>query len=255
MMIDTHCHLTDKRFKDDLGGVVDEAKEKGVTQFIVPATDLKDSQKVVALTKKYSELFGLVGVYPGNAEKISDTEEMVERLRILLSKGKIAGIGEIGLDCYWNKRDIEKQKEVFKAQLELAIELDLPVVIHSRSSGDEIKAVFSEMDVLPRGQFHCFGESVEFLNYVLSKGFYVSFCGNITYSSANDLRELAKVVPLERLLLETDSPYLPPRELRGSRNTPANVKMTAEFLAELKGVSFEELELATTRNAKELFKF
>lgn len=252
-MIDTHAHLTDPKFID-VTDVIKRASEVGVDKIIVPATDAKDMFLVKELTVKYENVYGLVGIYPGNVEEVGDLEATLKQIEELVSKNeKIVGIGEIGLDCYWNDRDIEKQKVLFKAQLELAIKLRVPVAIHSRKAEREIKEVFEEMKALPKGQFHCFGESRDFLSYILDKDYYVSFCGNITYKSADNLRRLVKLVPLERLLLETDSPYLAPEGQRGRPNEPANVRIIGEYIASLRDVSLETLINQTTANAKCLF--
>lgn len=252
-MIDTHCHLTDRKLSGKVEEVLNEAKDSGVDMIIVPGGDVKDSREVIKLTKEYEQVYGLVGIYPGNVEEVEDIEKEMATLEEMAKEEKVVGIGEIGLDCYWNERELPKQIEVFRAQLELAIKLDLPVVIHTRKSGEQVKKVFEEMERLPRGQFHCFGEGVELMEYFLSKGFYISFCGNVTYKTADDLREMAKRVPIEKILLETDSPYLPPEPVRGNVNRPANVRITAEFLAKLKEVSLDELAEKTTENAKRLF--
>lgn len=252
-MIDTHAHLTDGRIAKDVEEIIKEAKSLGIGKIIVPATDMKDSRKVGTLVEKHRDVFGLVGIYPGFEGDENDLNLALEELKTLVGKDQIVGIGEIGMDSYWNERQLEKEVMVFRSQLELASELNKPVAIHSRGSEKEIGVVLEAMEKLPHGQFHCFGESPEFLEYVLNKGFYVSFCGNVTYKSAHNLRELAVRVPLDRLLLETDSPYLPPEPLRGERNTPINVKITAEFLAELRGESFDQLVKITTKNAKDLF--
>ncbi len=254
MLIDTHCHLSSKQFGGEVEMVVKEAVKAGVEKIVMPAVNIKDAKKVIEICGSNKMVFGLVGIYPGEAQKKGGlTRELEEIERMIREEEKVVGIGEIGLDCYWDRRNLEEEKKVFAAQLKLAVSLNVPVAIHSRASEKEIKEVFENIEPLPRGQFHCFGESGEFLKYVLEKGFYVSFCGNVTYPSASHLRNLAVKVPLSRLLLETDSPYLPPQGHRGERNSPASVKITAEFLAKLRGESFEELADATTKNAEELF--
>lgn len=253
MYIDTHCHLTDGRFAEDLDEVVIAAQEAGIEKIIVPAVDLADSGKVVALTQKYEGAYGLVGIYPGNVDETESIEEAMKELEGLLKQERVVGIGEIGMDGYWKKDNLEKQREVFTAQLRLASLWDLPVVIHSRAAGGEIRAVLESFSENVRGQFHCFGEDEDFLAFVLDRGFYVSFCGNVTYRSAEKLRELSERVPLTQLLVETDAPYLAPEGKRGERNVPANVKITAEFLAKVRGISSEELARVTTENARKLF--
>lgn len=263
-MIDTHCHLTDPKFSGQVEAVLARAKEAGVERIIVPGTDLVDIRRVIELSESYENIYGLAGIYPGNVEEVGNLDEAIEKIeKIITENKKIIGIGEIGLDGYWSDRNIEKQKQFFKAQLELAVEKNVPVAIHSRKAEGPIREVFEEMERLPTGQFHCFGESEEFLNYVLKKGFYVSFCGNITYPSASSgrLRDLVKKVPLDRLLLETDSPYLAPEPIRqaqgkvqrGNLNEPANVKIMGEYIAKLLDVSPETLINQTTKNAKCLF--
>lgn len=252
-MIDTHCHLSDRKFVDDLDEVIKRAVDSGVSRMIAPATDLKDSKRIIEMIKTRESVYGLVGVYPGNAEKIKDLKGMVEDLKRMIREEKVVGIGEIGMDGYWNKRSIGVQKEVFKAQIELAVETSMPIVVHSRDAGEEIRSVFEEIEKLPSGQFHCYGEDQEFMEYVLNRGFFVSFCGNVTYKSNKHLRELVRKVPLDKLLLETDSPYLAPEGERGSRNEPKNVKITASFLADLHGTTLEEIEAITEKNTNMLF--
>jgi len=165
------------------------------------------------------------------------------------------GIGEIGLDFHYDreKRGKTLQLEIFKGQLDLAVKLKLPVAVHMRDAEEEMRGILKTSSSLPAGQFHCWSGSDELLGLVLEKGFYVSFCGNITYKSADLLREQAKKVPLDRLLLETDSPYLAPGERRGSLNEPANVKIIAEYIADLLGVSSETLINQTTANTQCLY--
>ncbi|OGD78508.1 hypothetical protein A2368_02570 [Candidatus Collierbacteria bacterium RIFOXYB1_FULL_49_13] len=253
MIVDTHCHLTDGKFGTEVTEVVERAKTNGVEKIIVPASRPRDWERIVELTQKHVGVYGMLGVHPEEVDKISDLRFLISELRGKLRQEKIVGIGEIGMDGYWNRKNLVKQVEVFGAQMQLAVDLEVPVAIHSRNSGTEIRQVMESMEKLPRGQFHCFGESEEFLEYVLGKGFYVSFCGNVTYKSADSLRELVKKVPLKSLLLETDSPYLSPEGKRGTRNEPENVRIIGEFIANLLGIQSEELFEITSRNARELY--
>ncbi len=253
-LIDSHCHLTDKKFTD-VAGVIAAAAAVGVEKIIVPGTSRKDCPRVIQLTHAFGQVYGLVGIYPGEVDHAGELPASIDQLRVWCQEeAKILGIGEIGLDGYWNRCNGPRQQQFFAAQLKLAVELDLPVAIHSRQSGPEIKAVFETLDRLPRGQFHCFGEGVEFLEYILDRGFYVSYCGNITYPSADSLRQLCLATPLNRLLLETDAPYLPPQKFRNQVNTPANVKITAAYIAKLKSLSLAELASATTASSRALYK-
>lgn len=259
-MIDTHCHLTEERLMADIEGVLERAKENGVEKIIVPGTSVEDSMKVIGLTEKYEEVYGVVGVHP---EEIAHcTFDIAHLKRLVAGNKKIVGIGEIGMENYERTQGIENsrkmanleiQVEIFRMQLELAVEMNKPVVIHNREANKEIMEVMNSMRVLPRGQFHCWAGDEEMLSWALDKGFYVSFCGNITFKSASNLREMVLKVPLNRLLLETDAPYLSPEPKRGSLNEPANVKITAGYIAKLLDVSITELDRITTENAKCLF--
>ncbi|MFZ2202262.1 MAG: TatD family hydrolase [Microgenomates group bacterium] len=263
-MIDTHAHLTDERLVSQIEAVLARASEAGVDKILVPATGLLDGKKAIELADKYEVIWAMVGVHPesvsekgfhgsrgGTRDEFArnDVEELVRR------SNKVVGIGEIGLDFYYDKekRSKELQMRVFQEQLELAVKMNVPVVIHMREAEAEMTEILSQLDVLPKGQFHCWAGGDDLLKLVLEKGFYVSFCGNITYKSAENLRNLAKLVPLDRLLLETDSPYLAPEGRRGSLNEPANVKIIAEYIAKLLDVSPETLINQTTENAKCLF--
>lgn len=266
MLIDTHCHLTDEKLIDQVEGVIARAKEAGVTRMIVPTTGILDGKKAIEIAEKYQGVWAMVGVHPEVLESetnpmyrdewLASGGEWVNRVRELArSSGKVVGIGEIGLDFYYDKekRSLEIQMRIFQEQLELAMELNLPVAIHMRAAEAEMRQVLDQMEKLPGGQFHCWAGSEDLLNSVLKKGFYVSFCGNITYKSAGDLRELIKKVPIDRLLLETDSPYLSPEGHRSSFNEPANVTILAEYIAKLLGIELETLINQTTRNAQCLF--
>ncbi len=253
-MIDTHAHLTDPRYVADLPSVLARAEESGVQVMINPSTSLKDARQVDALTKLYPQIYGLVGLYPGEARDDSWEKDLETMWNMIAENKKIVGIGEIGLDETPLKINPELEYAVFESQLNHAIEHDYPVVIHTRNTEDEMWDLMKKYPKLPRGHMHCFSGSVEWLEYVLSRGFYVGFDGNITYKNAENLRELALRVPLDRLLLETDSPYLPPTGHRGERNEPGNVRITAEFLATLRNESLDTLTQMTTQNARALYK-
>ncbi|GAB4026268.1 MAG: hypothetical protein Fur0011_1290 [Candidatus Microgenomates bacterium] len=252
-MIDTHAHLTDARYEGDVTEVIKRSIESGVEAIINPSTTLADSMMVDRLCREYPQIYGLVGLYPGEAKANSWQSDLAEMWRLLSSNNKIVGIGEIGLDEAPLKTNPKLEYEVFETQLNYALNNDYPVVIHTRNTEREMWEVFKRYDKLPRGHMHCFSGSVEWLEYVLERGLYVGFDGNVTYKNADNLRELAKRVPIERLLLETDSPYLPPTGRRGERNEPCNVRITAEFLANLRGESINTLIEMTSNNARELY--
>lgn len=236
MLIDSHAHLNFPELLEDIDGVLARAKEAGVEKIINIGTNLEDSRVAIKLAEKYDNLYATVGIHPENAG--ADWNEF-ERLA---KNPKVVAIGECGLD---NKVGLPNQKEVFVQQIEIAKKLDLPLVIHVRDAWEEIKNIDLSKN---RGVFHCYSGPAKF-----PQNFYVSFAGNVTFKKAENLRELARLVPIERLLVETDCPFLAPEPLRGSRNEPANVRITAQQLAEIKNVSLEELSGVTTGNATKLF--
>lgn len=254
MLIDTHAHLSDKKFANTKR-IVLEAREAGVGRMIAPAEDIDDSVKIVELVQKYEDVFGLVGVHPEKAKDSSSIQEGIEKLSRMLDLEKIVGVGEIGLDFFWDRERTTEaaQIEWFRAQLALASQKGVPVAIHMREAEEETREILEEMEEVHLGQFHCFGGSEEMLKFVLDRGFYVSFAGNITYKSADNLRGLVKKVPLNRLLLETDSPLLAPEGLRGTVNQPKNVKIIARFIAEVLEVPETALVEQTTKNSLCLF--
>ena len=252
-MIDTHAHLTDPRYASDLPEVIGRAAEAGIEVMINPSTSHNDVVLVDELSKKYPQVYGLVGLYPGEARADRWKQDLESMWNLLSLNKKLVGIGEIGLDAAPLQINPELEYAVFEAQIAHAIAHDYPVVIHTRNTESEMWEVMKRYPKLPRGHMHCFSGSIAWLEYVLERGFYIGFDGNVTYKNAENLRELAKRVPSERLLLETDSPYLPPTGRRGERNEPANVRITAEFLAHLRGESVESLTTYTTINAKTLY--
>jgi len=254
-LIDTHCHLTDKKIIN-VSEIVERAREVGVEKIILPSVNVDDCKRAIKIAEK-ENLYVLAGIHPEDISpdsKLSDLRE--ELIKTVNSSRKIVGIGEIGLEDYkitqpFNSRmaKLDLQEEVFRMQIDLAVELNLPVAIHMREGEKKMTDIIKSLEILPRGQFHCFSGSHDFLSLVLNKGFYVSFAGNITYKSAENLRGLIKKVPLNRLLLETDTPYLTPEPRRGKTNEPANVKIIAEFIAKELEIGTETLIHQTSQNA------
>lgn len=276
MLIDTHCHLTDERLAD-IEGVLKQARDAGVEKVIMPSTSVEDAKKALVIAESFGQ-YCLVGIHPEEAGKFGDLQgvssqddpqdfvstlnlqgrllwegkHIEEMEKIIKSSERVVGVGEIGMDFHYDSehKTEQKQRELFRAQMEMAVRNNLPVAIHMRDAEEEMREELRALHAMPlRGQFHCFAGSEEFLKVILEMGFYVSFGGNITYKSAGSLRDLLKLVPRNRLLLETDSPYLPPEPRRGTVNTPANVKITAEFVARELGISFEEIAKTTSQNA------
>jgi TatD DNase family protein len=256
MLIDTHCHLTSKRLIGRLDEVIEDARTAGVEKIIAPSSNLDDLKKAIEISNKYEGVYCLTGISPGEVTKQDDWKRDLETMKQIIEKEKkIVGIGEIGLDCYWNKKNLRLDKEIFKAQLEMAKELDLPVSIHNRQAEKEIQEVFMELgkDNLPKGVFHCWSGDEDFLKYVLDRGFYISLSGNVTYGDGNSLKNWLKELPMNRLLLETDSPYLSPEPVRGRLNEPKNVKITAKFVADVLKVDVDDLISKTAENSLCLF--
>lgn len=242
MLLDSHCHLT-KQFLEDPTDVIRKAKENGVGKMICVGTNLEDSKQAIEIANTFEGIFASVGIHP--EETCEDWSEFEK----LILEPKVVAIGECGLDY---KIGLPNQKEIFEKQIFLAKKHDKPLIVHCREGQDEMKRILGAAR-MTHGVMHCFSGNKEYLDYVLNLGFYVSFAGNVTFKNANELQELAKLTPTNRLLVETDSPFLSPEPLRGSRNTPANVKIVAWFLANLKDISFDELEKITSKNATDLF--
>jgi len=264
MIIDTHAHLWFPDYKSDLAEVIACAREAGVEKMIVPGTDLKSSEMAIDLAKRFpGVLYAAVGIHPEELDcKSCDHSPIViqgSQLRELIQKNSkyVVAVGEIGTDKFKNNGEtIREQMELMRVQGELAIELDLPVIIHTRESFPETWEVLLSLPKMPIGQFHCFSVDEVAMTKVLNAGFYISFCGNITWSKR--VAKLVSLVPDERLLLETDSPFMRPRgtkvpELIGNRNEPANVLELAQKIAELRSQTLEKIEEMTTINAKRLF--
>jgi len=253
-LIDSHCHLDFPDFRDDLDDVVERSRTAGLVRMVVPGTDIKSSEKAIKIAGKYHEVFASVGIHPHDADNYSGFD--ISRLRELAThEDKVVAVGEIGLDHFKGYSDRGNQMRLFKECLSLARQLDLPVIVHNRQAGKELMSVLKQDAPAPlRGVIHCFSGDEGFLREVLEMGFYVSFAGNITYEKSSDLRDLAGKAPLERLLLETDSPYITPAQKRGKRNEPENVKYLLGLYSEIYGLSGEDIAEATTENANRLFK-
>lgn len=254
-LVDTHCHLDFPDYKKDLDEVIARAVETGLERMIVPGTNMESSIKAVEVAEKYPQVFAAVGVHPHEADKVTP-EEIEEIEKLALSKEKIVAVGEIGLDYYRNFSSHENQKKLFTSLVEFAREHDFPVIVHSREAEEDVLKILKskrEFNFL-RGVLHCFSGDKDFLKEVLAMNFYVSFAGNITFPKANSLRELIKDIPIERLLLETDSPYITPQEYRGKRNEPSYVKYLLDVYSKIYDISAEEVADITSRNADNLFR-
>ncbi|NLY86772.1 MAG: TatD family hydrolase [Tissierellia bacterium] len=252
MLIDSHAHLDDRRFDRDRDRIIKDLENNGIELVINIGADLKSSIASVSLAEKYPNIYATVGVHPHSAKDMD--EASLEILRSLAKRDKVVAIGEIGLDFYYDNSPRDDQRKWFKEQLKLAKELNLPVVIHSRDAQQETFDILKEaQDGSLRGVLHCYSGSKEMAMEYIKLGFYISIAGPVTFKNARVLKEVAKAVPLDKLLVETDCPYLAPEPHRGKRNEPVYVKYVAGTIADIKGISFEELAKATNRNTKELF--
>lgn len=250
MYFDTHAHYDDKAFDEDRESVLASMPENGVELIVNPGCDEKSSAAAIAMAEKYSHIYAAVGFHPGEIENLgfNSLDEIAE----LASHPKCVAIGEIGLDYYWDASRKGDQKELFKAQIELALELDKPVIVHDREAHEDSMKIVSLYPQL-RGVFHCYSGSVEMAKELLKRGWYLGFDGPVTYKNARKSLEVLEMCPIDRILVETDSPYLSPVPNRGKRNNSANLKYIIEKLAEIKGISPEEAAAQTMQNGKMLF--
>ncbi|MSO88634.1 MAG: TatD family deoxyribonuclease [Rhodospirillaceae bacterium] len=252
MLVDTHCHLDFPDFAGELGAVKDRARAAGVGAMVTIGTKLSQFAGVRAIAEAHDDVFCSVGVHPHEAEAES---VRCEDLLGLAAHAKVVGIGETGLDYYYDNAPRTLQQANFDAHIAAAMQSDLPLIVHSRDADADTIAMLREgrKRGALKGVLHCFSSSRELAEQAVDIGFYISLSGILTFKSANDLRETVRVLPLDRLLVETDAPYLSPVPLRGKRNEPAFIVHTAGLLAELKGVSKDEAARATTANFLRLF--
>ncbi len=254
MFIDTHTHLFYPNFEEDFDEVLQRAKENKVDFMLVPATDLETAKKTISLAEKYPQIYAAVGVHPHDTKDWKD--EWIDELRNLAKHEKVVAIGEIGLDYYYDFSPKEIQIDAFRKQLDLAIELNLPVVIHNRDSNEDVMNFAREYAKKGlKAQFHCFAGSKEDAKELVELGYFISFTGNITFKKSDTLREIVKAVPLENILIETDSPFLTPVPHRGKRNEPSYIGLVAEVVAELHNVRVKDVARTTSYNTLKLFGF
>ena len=260
MLIDTHAHLDYSDYDPDRSEVIARAAEAGVTEIISIGTRIDSSTRAVELAENFPNIWATVGIHPSEAEEAP--EDAIERLRALAQSRRVVAIGEIGLDYHHlpeNPAEIEsnkqRQADLFRKQLELTAELGLNAVIHQRDSWDDTLAILREFTGRVRGVFHCFGGTIEQAREVISLGHLVSFTGIVTFKNARQVQATAQDVPFDQFMVETDCPYLAPAPDRGKRCEPAHTRRVAEQIAQLRGVSVEEIGARTTQTAREFFRF
>lgn len=252
MLFDTHVHLNAEQYNEDLEEVIERAQNEGVTHMLVVGFDRPTIEKAMELTNKYEFIYACIGWHPVDA--IDMTDEDLMWIEGLSAHPKVVAIGEMGLDYHWDKSPKDIQQEVFRKQIRLAKKVKLPIVIHNREATADIVEILKEEHAEEVGGImHCFSGSPEIAKECMKMNFYISLGGPVTFKNAKKPKEVAAEIPLDKLLIETDCPYLAPHPYRGKRNEPAYVKLVAEEIAEIKGIPFEEVAKITSQNAKKLF--
>lgn len=250
MIFDTHAHYDDKAFDADREELFSQMHAAGVELILDPGCDEDSSRKAIELAERFPFVYAAVGFHPEELSKLN--EGSLDVIRALAAHRKCVAIGEIGLDYYWDDSRKDEQKELFTRQIELALELNKPVIVHDREAhGDSFEIVSKYPDL--RGVFHCYSGSSELAKELIKRGWYLGFDGPVTYKNARRTLEVLEICPIERILIETDSPYLSPVPMRGKRNDSRNLRYVAEKIGELKGISVDEVIEITNRNGKELF--
>lgn len=255
-LFDSHAHLEDEKFEEDRERLIQQIKQVGVTKFISAGYSLNSSRQARKLAEKYDFIYATAGISPND---IPQTEEelwmMLDEIKDMAKNDeKVVAIGEIGLDYYWNQKNKELQKLAFTKQIELANTLELPIVIHTREAVMDTIEILKQNQVTLKGVFHCCPLNRELVKEALKLGFYISFAGPITFKNSKNADEIIQLVPNEKMLIETDSPYLSPEPLRGRRNDPRNVKYMAQKIADVKKMNLEEIAKITYQNAERIFQ-
>jgi TatD DNase family protein len=250
-MFDTHCHLNDEKLMNQAPSIITKARFEGVHYFNVVGYDKPTITKALFLAQSHKPVFMTFGFHPTIAKDLTDRD--FEWLEELIKYNDVIAVGECGLDYHWDKEHKKEQENVFRKQIDLALKYDLPVVIHMRDATEDTYNILKEYPEL-RGIMHCYSGSLEYVQKFIDLGFYISLAGPVTFKNAVTPKEVAKIVPFDRLLIETDSPYLAPHPHRGKTNTPIFLPLIAETIAELRGCSIAELVMQTTNNAFKIFK-
>ncbi len=254
---DTHSHYNDEKFIEDRDEIILKTKEDGITKFNCVGYDVESSKLSVKISSGYSFIYSICGISPNDVvENQEDIDKQISEIETLLkndAQNKIIAVGEIGLDYYWNKENKDIQKKTFIKQIELANKYNLPIVIHTRDASSDTIEILKENNVIKKGVFHCCPLNRELIKEALKLDFYISFAGPITFKNSKNAEEIVNMVPLERLLIETDSPYLAPEPKRGTRNDSRNVKFIAQKIADFKNMSLEEVANQTYKNALKIF--
>ena len=252
MLFDTHAHMDDRRFDEDRDILLQGLQDKGVALVMNPGCSLESSKNAIALAEKYDFVYAAVGSHPDVADEVND--EVLEEYRKLCKlHSKVKAIGEIGIDYHYEDIPRELQLKAFRLQMELAREVGLPAIVHEREAHENGMAVVREFSDVT-GVFHCYSGSAEMAKVLVDKGWYIGFTGVLTFKNARKAIEVVQAIPLERIVLETDCPYMAPEPFRGKRNDPGYLFRMAEKLAEVKGMSVEQIHAITMENGKRLYR-
>lgn len=260
-LVDSHCHLDyiqrqenhpDGAMGTDPEQVMARAAEAGVSLLVNPSVTPAHFQDVIAMAERFDNVFAAVAVHPTDVTDIEADAHWLDQVEALLAHPKVIAIGETGLDYYWDQTHVTLQKRCFKALLALGVKHDLPVIVHDREAHEDVTQMIHETPGA-RGIMHCFSGDLAFAEKMVARNFYISFAGNLTFKKAENLHEVARQLPLAHILVETDSPFLSPMPFRGKPNEPARVQYVVQKIAELKGISYEEVAAATTANARRVF--
>ena len=248
---DSHAHYNDEKFEQDRDELINNIYNEGVTRIINAGYSLESSKDAIKIAENYDFMNVIVGISPNDINDFK--QENLQEIEELAKNKKVVAIGEIGLDYYWNKDNKDLQKQIFISQIEIANKLNVPIVIHTREAIYDTLEILKNNNCNKKGVFHCCPLNVDLVREGLKLGFYISFAGPITFKNSKNASEIIKMVPLDKMLIETDSPYLSPEPLRGKRNDSRNVKYMAQKIADVKGISLEEVAKVTYNNAKTIF--
>ncbi|MDD6302904.1 MAG: TatD family hydrolase [Bacillales bacterium] len=256
MIFDTHCHLYDEKYIEGPNQAIKTALDNNVGLLMIPGDNLPHSIIASKLSKEFNEVYAAVGIHPEEIDSIDIDEALIELEKLVKENPKIKAIGEIGLDKYWNNQEevIAKQKEYFIKQIELANKLHLPVIIHDREAHGDTLEILKKYPPLYGGVLHCFSGSVEFMKEIIKLGFYIGIDGPVTYKNAIKVKEVVSELPLDKMVIETDSPYMTPVPLRGKINCPHYLKYVIDEISRIKSIDSREIEYTTYNNGKKLFR-
>ena len=248
---DTHAHYNDEKFEEDRNIIIREIKENNIKYVTVVGYNIESSIKAIEIANKYDNIYATVGISPNDLDSQID----LEKIESLAQDKKVVAIGEIGLDYYWNKENKDLQKDIFVKQIEIANKMDLPISIHTREAVyDTLEVLKNRIKVKNSGIFHCCPLNIELIKEAVKLGFYISFSGNVTFKNSKNANKCIEAVPIDKLLIETDSPYMTPEPYRGKRNNSIYVKLVAQKIAEVRNMELEDIAKITLENGKKVYK-